>query len=78
MATVTELGPRFGIAPMCAALGVPGRPTTADAGPAAIGPGDQPRPRALTADERAAVLAVLHEPRFVDLAPAEVYATPAR
>jgi transposase InsO family protein len=27
------------------------------------------------AAERAAVLAVLHEPRFVDLAPAEVYAT---
>jgi hypothetical protein len=32
-------------------------------------------PRALTQTERTAVLAVLHEPRFVDLAPAEVYAT---
>lgn len=32
-------------------------------------------PRALIQTERTAVLAVLHEPRFVDLAPAEVYAT---
>jgi putative transposase len=32
-------------------------------------------PRALSAGERADVLAVLHEPRFVDVAPAEVYAT---
>jgi putative transposase len=32
-------------------------------------------PRALTQTERTAVLAVLHEPRFVDLPPAEVYAT---
>src|SRR2546422_829530 len=37
-----------------------------------------PRPtpaRALPAEERQAVLEVLHEPRFVDLSPAEVYAT---
>jgi putative transposase len=32
-------------------------------------------PRALSATERERVLAVLHEPRFVDLAPAEIYAT---
>ena len=32
-------------------------------------------PRALSKDERQQVLDVLHEPRFVDLAPAEVYAT---
>ena len=32
-------------------------------------------PRTLPVAERQAVLAVLHEPRFVDLAPAEVYAT---
>src|SRR5207247_8125822 len=31
--------------------------------------------RALNEAERAAVLMVLHEPRFVDLPPAEVYAT---
>jgi len=32
-------------------------------------------PRRLSTDERADVLDVLHEPRFIDLAPAEVYAT---
>ena len=32
-------------------------------------------PRALTDDEQATVLEHLHEPRFVDRAPAEVYAT---
>ena len=36
----------------------------------------RPRPpRALSGSERSQVLSVLHEPRFVDLAPAEVYAT---
>jgi putative transposase len=38
-------------------------------------PRRRPSPRALTADEQHTVLARLHEPRFVDLAPAEVYAT---
>jgi len=32
-------------------------------------------PRALTGTEREAVLQTLHEPRFADLAPAEVHAT---
>jgi putative transposase len=32
-------------------------------------------PRALPEDERCTLLAVLHEPRFEDLAPAEAYAT---
>jgi len=75
MTTVTELGPRLGILPTCAALGLPRatyyrrrRPQSAPA----------PRARshrALSASEEATVLARLHEPRFVDLAPAEVYAT---
>jgi putative transposase len=75
MTTVTEPGPRLGIAPTCAALGLPRatyyrrrRPQSAAA----------PRPRsarALRPEEQATVLARLHEPRFVDLAPAEVYAT---
>lgn len=38
-------------------------------------PGTRTSPRALSKDERAQVLAVLNEERFVDLAPAEVYAT---
>jgi putative transposase len=75
MQTITELAPRLGVAPTCAALGLPR---------ASYYRGQQPRPepkprptpaRALPPEERAQVLATLHEPRFVDLAPAEVYAT---
>ena len=75
MATVTQIGPRLGIAPTCAALGLPRatyyRRRRRQSAPAAR----RPSPRALSPGERGAVLAVLHEPRFVDLAPAEVYAT---
>lgn len=42
-------------------------------GPRASSP-RQPHHRALSAAERQAVYDVLHEPRFVDLAPAEIYA----
>ena len=35
----------------------------------------RPQPRALREDERAAVLGALHSDRFIDSAPAEVYAT---
>lgn len=35
----------------------------------------RPSPRALSVDERQQVLDVLHEDRFMDLAPAEIYAT---
>lgn len=35
----------------------------------------RPSPRALSTDEQESILRALHEPRFVDLAPAEVYAT---
>jgi hypothetical protein len=68
---VTALGSQLGIAPTCAALGVPRatyyryrRPRSAPR------PRRRP-PRALPAAEQAAVLAVLRERRFVDLAPAE-------
>ena len=75
MQAVTEMAPRLGVAPTCAALALPR---------ATYYRGQQPRPepkprptpaRALPPAERALVLATLHEPRFVDLAPAEVYAT---
>jgi putative transposase len=75
METVTEMAPRLGVALTCAALGLPR---------ATYYRGQQPRPepkprpasvRALPPEEREQVLAVLHEPRFVDLAPAQVYAT---
>jgi len=76
MALIGEQGPRFGIAPTCAALEFP-RATYYRHRHPRIGP-PRPRPappRALSTGERAAVLTVLNEPRFVDLAPAEVYAT---
>jgi putative transposase len=75
MQTVAEMAPRLGVALTCAALALPR---------ATYYRGQQPRPepkprpapvRALPPQEREQVLAVLHEPRFVDLAPAEVYAT---
>jgi putative transposase len=75
MQTVTEMAPRLGVALTCAALGLPR---------ATYYRGQQPRPepkprpapvRALPPEEREQVLGVLHEPRFADLAPAQVYAT---
>ena len=75
MQTVTEMAPRLGVAPTCAALGLPRATYYRGQRPR---PEPKPRPtpvRALPAEEREQVLAVLHEPRFVDLAPAEVYAT---
>ena len=74
MSTVTEMGAALGVAMVCAAVGLaratyyrrfspkPPRPRKAS-------------PRRLADGEREAVLTVLHEPRFADLAPAEVYAT---
>ena len=75
MTTVTELGPRLGIAPTCSALALPRATYYRRRRPQSAPPARLPSPRALSGGERAAVLAVLHEPRFVDLAPAEVYAT---
>jgi putative transposase len=74
MATVTLIAPRLGIAPTCAALAVP-RATYYRRRRAQSIPPRRLSARALTDTERTAVLTVLHEPRFVDLAPAEVYAT---
>ncbi len=75
MQTVAEIGPRLGVAPTCAAL---------DVARASFYRHQQPRgerrprpapPRALAPADRQRVLDTLHEPRFVDLAPAQVYAT---
>lgn len=70
-----ELAAEVGVKPACAALGV-SRATyyrrRAPSGPR------QPRPapaRALSSDERRAVVDVLASPRFVDRAPEEVHAT---
>jgi putative transposase len=75
MATVRDIGPRLGIAPTCAALGLPRATYYRRRRPQSAPPARARAPRALSAGERAAVLDVLHAPRFVDLAPAEVYAT---
>ena len=74
MEKIAEVGPRLGVRATCEALGVapasyyrwrqpsqPARPRSS--------------PRALSEEERQDVLDVLHAPRFVDLAPAEVRAT---
>jgi putative transposase len=74
MQTVQDIGPRLGVTATCLALGLPR---------ASYYRGRQPqravRPRrvarALEPAERRTVLDVLHQPRFADLAPAEVYAT---
>ena len=50
---------------------VPGQVTTGSTPPRRV----QVQPRALSEDEQARVLQVLHSPRFVDVAPATVYAT---
>ena len=75
IATIAEIGPRLGVAPTCVALGLPRASFYRSRHPR---PEPRPRPtpaRALPAEERQVVLDVLHEPRFVDLVPAEVYAT---
>ena len=75
MTTVTELGPRLGIAPTCAALGLPRATYYRRRRPQRAPVVRSRSHRALSPDEATTILARLHEPRFVDLAPAEVYAT---
>ena len=74
MQTVQAVGPGLGVAPTCAALALSRATYYRSLSPRSE---PQPRtiPRALSPAERGTVLKVLHEPRFVDLAPAEVYAT---
>ncbi len=74
IATVTEIGPKLGVAPTCAALGL-SRETYYRRHRPKISGCRRASPRALGPDERGQVLALLHEQRFVDLAPAEVYAS---
>jgi putative transposase len=73
MKKIMELGEQLGVWPMCEAFGIARasyyrwlRPEEARKRP--------PSPRALSGDERQAVLAVLHDDEFVDLAPAAVLA----
>ena len=79
MATVTQIGPRLGIAPTCAALGLPRatyyrrrRPPRARAAAAAGRLGRSARRNARPCSSS------LHAPRFVDLAPGGGLRHPAR
>jgi putative transposase len=75
MNTIKTLGPELGIVATCAALSF-ARATYYRQLQPVHGPAPKrDSPRALAANERKAVLEVLHEDRFVDLAPAEIYAT---
>lgn len=72
---ITAAAPTLGIAPTCEALGVPRASYYREVRPTQ-GPRRAPAtPRSLSDEERSAVLALLHEERFVDRAPAEIYAT---
>ena len=76
MATVIQIAPLLGVLATCAAFGV-ARATYYRHRWPVFGP--WPRrpapPRRLPDGERSKVLDVLHEPRFVDLAPVEVFAS---
>ncbi len=75
MATVLDVAPRLGVVQTCAAFGVARatyyRQLAPIQGPKQRRPSP---PRRIPDEERGAVLAALHEPRFIDLAPAEVHA----
>lgn len=76
METIKQLGPELGVVAACAALGVARATYYRQLPPPMFGPKPKKTsPRELTPQEKQAVLAVLHEERFVDLSPAEVYAT---
>jgi len=77
MAAVAEVGPEVSTAPVCLALGLP-RATVyrRRRPPTQRSKRKRPTPaRALAPSERQRVLAVLHEERFCDRSPQEVYAT---
>ncbi len=78
MSAAEDLGGRVGVAPACRALGV-ARATLSRRRAARACPRPQqprpPSPRALSTQERLAVLAVLNEERFVDHAPRTIWAT---
>ena len=76
MTTIATHGPGCGTSALCRALGVAAATYHRHQHPPVLGPRPRRRsPRALSPGEQQTVLDVLHAPRFVDLAPAEVYAT---
>ena len=75
MHLVAQAVPELGVAPACEALGVPRASFYRSRSPVHGPHASRRSPRALTSEERAAVLDTLHEERFVDQAPREVAAT---
>ena len=76
MPTVIEMAPLLGVLATCAAFGVALATYYRHRAPVHGPKRHRPSPpRRLPDAERKQVLDVLHEPRFADLAPAEVYAT---
>jgi putative transposase len=79
---ITTLSERVGVRAACAAVGVAqagycrrNRVSPLPARRAPVAHRDRSQPRALSPKERQDILDVLHSDRFVDLAPAEVWAT---
>lgn len=79
---LAELAGRIGVRDACVAIGASQagyyrrhRVSAAPERPAPIPHRDRPQPRALSAQEQQAILDVLHSDRFVDMSPAEVWAT---
>jgi putative transposase len=79
---VAVLVPEVGVTAACAAVGRSRaahyrrhRKSPPPARPAPVGHRERAQPRALAPAERARVLEVLHDPRFADAAPAQVWAT---
>src|SRR3990167_7100069 len=75
MTATRSLSTEIGIKPACDAFGIVRSGFYRGQGPATA-PAPRPSPpRTLSAEERQAVLATLHSDRFIDTAPATVYAT---
>jgi putative transposase len=79
---IATLAPVLGTRAACAAVGRPQashyrrhRSSPARARPVPVPQRDRAQPRALSAGERQAILGLLHGERFMDVAPAEVWAT---
>ncbi len=73
MAKIAEVGSRLGVRAACGVLGVSPASYYRSRRPRAMA-APRSSPRALREEERRTVLDILHEPRFVDLAPGEVHA----
>jgi putative transposase len=80
-AAIAQLAPQIGVRAACEAVGAAQagwyrrhRQSSPPARPAPVPHRDRPQPRALTEQERQAIVEVLHSDRFADAAPGEVWA----